>query len=1170
MTVATPRDYAADANFVASFRAAALAMAQRKSAELGGEPVEGIRPSVHVSPTPCSEPIPASALASAGHPRDVFAPLPPNTLRLSGELGRVIRTSIDGWILGAVPYHDFSRFFREGRPQFAAGEMWGKFVRSGCMMFRAFPDPAIQNRMRQAVAEILSTERANGSISCTSPEAQPDGPGGDLWERKYVLLGLLEYYAQIDRDPAVLDSMRRQADAIIAQIGPAPKSDVRDLGWSPNHVESSTLLEPIMRLHALTGESRYLDFARYLVDCGGAKGSDLVQMALENVPPHLMGGSYPKAYEITSYFEGLSDYFRATGDERVRKAVLNYFMLVRDRELTIVGNGGADQPFHPRVCGEAWSDTAREQTNPDITRMMETCTGVTWMKFCTHILRLTGDCTAAEAIEKYVYNGLVGAMKPDGTGFSYVNLLDGVKTTNSGWGWDFDGFRVTCCNLNGPLGLAYIPYVAVMQSAEGPVVNLYTSLNTTMRTPSGTPFVLSIETDYPISGHVRISVSPAVPEIFTVRLRIPAWSAHTSILLPHAPHAETPLPGRYLELRREWHPGDIVELDFEMRCRRIEGPHGVNRAGDGRAAVAYGPIVLTRDEHFDSHFNDPADIAADADGTVVARRIQHPPAGTRLAFDVSTREGSIFMTDYASADCWSGSRIRTWIEQRKSDELNTSGSAGILPADHDCAASRRATVPVGPRIATGGKFTGHFLWDAAFSVFWAVHASPEWARLAASTLDNLYRFAEADGYIGREFLADGTPVWDPEHPISFNPPMLAWAELELAGGRSGGAGGPGSAGILPAANANTARLARVYPALVRHHRSCARKFRRPDGLYFGCALGCGMDDLPRWPHGFTPDQRAAGGIPLTEQTLGERSRDIWTRWLHRCAKDHAWNRQAGWIDMSAAMALDARSLAEIAARIGRPDDARAFTAEHAALADAINRLCWDEKTGFYYDVTDGDIIPRRHLGALWVLVSHVAPPARVARMMETLFDPAVFYRTVPLASLEAGDPDYTTEKDYFKGPAWPNLNFLAIRGLCEYGHRAEAEKLARRWYNCCAALYEKTGGIYENLSSEQFDHPKERSFPDYAGHGCLTPVALPAMFGWGKRGRIPNSSSAASHGVLPSALRATPLSEGGETRGMPPSERGDAPKGLGGVLRANPMSENGDALNIAHSQTTSP
>ena len=76
---------------------------------------------------------------------DILTPLPPAALTLRGGLERPIRASINGWILGAVPYHEFSRVFREGRPQFAVGEMWGKFVRSGCMMYRAFPEPASCN-----------------------------------------------------------------------------------------------------------------------------------------------------------------------------------------------------------------------------------------------------------------------------------------------------------------------------------------------------------------------------------------------------------------------------------------------------------------------------------------------------------------------------------------------------------------------------------------------------------------------------------------------------------------------------------------------------------------------------------------------------------------------------------------------------------------------------------------------------------------------------------------------------------------------------------------------------------------------------------------------------------------------------------------------------------------
>ncbi len=64
-------------------------------------------------------------------------------------------------------------------------------------------------------------------------------------------------------------------------------------------------------------------------------------------------------------------------------------------------------------------------------------------------------------------------------------------------------------------------------------------------------------------------------------------------------------------------------------------------------------------------------------------------------------------------------------------------------------------------------------------------------------------------------------------------------------------------------------------------------------------------------------------------------------------------------------------------------------------------------------------------------------------------------------------------------------------------------------------------------------------------------------------GHISDFGASALHGVLPPALCATPLSEGGNTRGKPPAERGVAPQGPGGVLRAKPMTaENGDALAV--------
>lgn len=591
---------------------------------------------------------------------DAIRPLPAGAVRLDGFFENDIRNSIDHWNKGVVPYAAMVDFFRNGRSQFALGEMWGKAVRSGCMFYRYTADPELKEILSQTVKDLLSTVRPNGSISCVPPEKQPDGPGGDLWERKYVLLGLDRYYDLVEADPAVLRAMTDQADCIIEQVGEPPKVPITSLGWSPNHIESSTLLEPFMRLYNRTGEKRYLDFARYIVSTGGSEGYDIFRQAYDNVPPHEMGGPYPKAYEMMSMFEGAVEYYRVTGDEYVRRSFMNLYDNIRRNEITIVGNGGGDQPYHPAVMGEGWDHTAVEQTNPDITRMMETCVGVTWMKFCSQILCLTGDPSAVDEIEKYIYNGLLGAMKPSGDGFSYVNLFNGEKVTNYGWGTTFGSLPVTCCNLNGPMGLAYIPFVAVMESDRGPVVNLYNAARAELSTPQGDSLSLRIETDFPLSDRVLVRVDPHAASLFTLSLRIPSWSERTVVKV-NGKKVRSVEPGAYLSLERTWEPGDRVELAFDMRCRLLDASRGSNRAGDSFQALVWGPIVLARDENIDPDYDEPVRVVAGKDRVVRVKRVAPTLASTRLEFEVPTDDGPIRMTDYASVNGWEGAHICTWL-----------------------------------------------------------------------------------------------------------------------------------------------------------------------------------------------------------------------------------------------------------------------------------------------------------------------------------------------------------------------------------------------------------------------------------------------------------------------------------------------------------------------------
>jgi DUF1680 family protein len=605
----------------------------------------------------------ASAAQAPPVAGDEFSPLPAGAVRFEGYFEDYIETSLNHWNKGVVPYAGFVQMFRTGRQQFAEGEMWGKAVRSGAMFYRYTRDPALKGILKSTVADLLSTKRANGSISCSEITSQPDGPRGDLWERKYVLLGLDEYYEQVERDPAVLQAMIDLADCTLAQIGPPPKVRIVDQGWSPNHIESSTILEPILRLYKRTGYRRYPDFARYIVEEeGGAKGYNIIQDAFDNKDPEQIGGPYPKAYEMMSLFEGVLEYYRATGNDRWKQATLNLYHKIREQEITLIGNAGGDQPCHPQVLGEAWDYTAREQTNPKMKRMMETCVGVTWLKLCSQIGRLIGDPAAFDEIEKYAYNGLIGAMKPEGDGFSYVNRLNGAKTNPQGWGAKIDGVDVTCCNLNGPMGLAYLPFVAVMASKTGPVINLYNAGTAAATTPRGQTVRLSLKTDYPVSGVIALTVSVEKPERFTLKMRIPAWSASTELKVNG--RRVKAVPGTYAELDRRWSSRDKISLALDMRCRLIDAPRGSDRAGDQFQALVRGPVVLARDENIDPDYDKPVKIVA-KDGYVGLSSMPKTLPGARMQFRVPTSTGFIQMVDYSTVNNWNGKHVCTWLPMRE-------------------------------------------------------------------------------------------------------------------------------------------------------------------------------------------------------------------------------------------------------------------------------------------------------------------------------------------------------------------------------------------------------------------------------------------------------------------------------------------------------------------------
>jgi len=367
--------------------------------------------------------------------------------------------------------------------------------------------------------------------------------------------------------------------------------------------------------------------------------------------------------------------------------------------------------------------------------------------------------------------------------------------------------------------------------------------------------------------------------------------------------------------------------------------------------------------------------------------------------------------------------------------------------------------PVFTRPFVDAAFSSNlFLWDTCFIACYAKY-HPDLLPIG-NALDNFYAVQEADGYICREYDRNGRPVWPKAHPVSINPPLLAFAELELFG-QSG----------------DVARLQRVYPALKRNFDYLAGYLLRADGLCFNDALGSGMDNIPRHPDGWSDDGQ---GI-----ALGDRS----SLPFDYKGPSPAWNVQGRAVDTSAQMALFAENLARIAALTGHDTDVPMLLRFHAQVKRAINARCWHEADGFYYDLGYGRQIRRKHVGMFWTLMAGLVPRGRVAPMLRHLTDPAQFWRHCPVASFPAGQPGFSPAGDYWLGGVWAPTNYMVIRGLQRYGQGALAAALAHQYYACVADVYRRTGTFWENYAPDA-SRPGDPARADFCGWTGIAPIAL--------------------------------------------------------------------------------
>jgi len=562
---------------------------------------------------------------------DFFSPAGPGAVTIGGRLGEKLDLCVRNRLLAqdiesvVAPYRQKTEI---GGADWRC-EYWGKWFTSLALADAYNSTSATREKRDDAVKALLATAAPDGYLGTRQPEHRLEG--WDVWGRKYALLGLIADYDRT-HDAAVLEAARRQTDVLIAQLGPG-KTSIANVGeW--NGLPASSMLEPVVLVYERTGEKKYLEFAEHIVTCWSAPskrlpaGMRLVEDILSGKNPAQMCS--PKAYEMMSCFEGLCELYRAGGNRPYLDAAIKLADGIMREEATLVGAG---------TSGEVWYGGASQQTGV-VQKPMETCVTVTWMKFCYQLLRLTGDARYADALEKNLYNGLLGAMMPDGQWWAYFSGLMGVRVPSY---VQHSDVGLSCCVVNGPRALMLTPFWAFMQSADGPVVNLYAPATAQIGSVK-----LEIDGDYPAGEHIELRVTPYRPREFTLTLRIPGWSGHTELKVNGRTQPVTP---GYAKIRRTWRRGDRVAISFDMRGRVVEM--------NGQAALLRGPMVLSLDNRLTPAGAGQATL--DRQPALKPNPAAAKKIGAWMAFDV----GALIFCDYASAgNAFSEQNIfRTWLPQ---------------------------------------------------------------------------------------------------------------------------------------------------------------------------------------------------------------------------------------------------------------------------------------------------------------------------------------------------------------------------------------------------------------------------------------------------------------------------------------------------------------------------
>ena len=478
-----------------------------------------------------------------------------------------------------------------------------KTIEGASYILQTFPDKKLEHYIDSVLDIVAAAQEPDGYLY-TARTINPKKPhpwsGNKRWVKEEVIshelynLGHMVDAAcahyQATGSKKFLDIAKRYAECVLREVGP----NEGQAKVVPGHQIAEMALA---RLYVLTGDKRYLDEAKYMLDYRGKTGvfdiysqSDKPVLEQKDAWGHAVRAGY--------MYAGIADVAALTQDSAYIKTIDTIWENIVSKKYYLTGGVGA------RHAGEAFG---ADYELPNLTAYNETCAAIAQCYLNLRLFLLHGDSKYIDCLERTLYNGVISGMSVDGGKFFYPNPL----SSNGKYAFNSDNtttrqpwFGCACCPSNLCRFIPSVPGYMYAVKGNDIYVNLFAGNTSTVKV-GGKDVVLEETTDYPWNGDIAIKVTTCKAKNANVKIRIPGWlrgqvvpsDLYTyndgkqlgyTILVNGNEVSCSPVKG-YVTVENI-RKGDVISVHFDMQPRTVTANWKVED-DRGKVAVERGPLV---------------------------------------------------------------------------------------------------------------------------------------------------------------------------------------------------------------------------------------------------------------------------------------------------------------------------------------------------------------------------------------------------------------------------------------------------------------------------------------------------------------------------------------------------------------------------------------------------